>query len=169
MSFCTTCSDGRDHLSARLLQLHLDETHNPFRSSDSFPCAARGCLRTFPNKDQRERHCVREHGFPREIALFKPPQGKVRVQHTHAPRPASVHAEPAGFTGRRRMSRSSASSSSSSSSPRAGKHTSVRVGIAPTASEPKASQTLSFVPRSVAISRSKRWIIAFHYFHSSCK
>ena len=50
MSFCTTCSDGRDHLSARLLQLHLDETHNPFRSSDSFPCAARGCIRTFSQK-----------------------------------------------------------------------------------------------------------------------
>lgn len=59
---CEACL--RNFVTERLLELHLEEFHNPFASKSVLKCFEPGCNKQFCTHSQRVRHLRDDHNYP---------------------------------------------------------------------------------------------------------
>ncbi|DBA01180.1 TPA: hypothetical protein N0F65_002315 [Lagenidium giganteum] len=84
MNVCSECQ--RSFLSARLLDIHITETHDAYfkilsKRQPMYRCLVDGCTEVYRSSDKRDRHLTQDHAFPPTL-LHKPRKARNATQGT---------------------------------------------------------------------------------------
>uniref|UniRef100_A0A915HWU4 C2H2-type domain-containing protein n=1 Tax=Romanomermis culicivorax TaxID=13658 RepID=A0A915HWU4_ROMCU len=73
--FCSQCGKSKNFANEYLLNLHLQENHDPFfqlcKVEAKFKCFLATCPQKFKSTDDRRRHCLELHNFPANFHYFE--------------------------------------------------------------------------------------------------
>ena len=65
---CEAC--WGNFVTEKLLEIHQEECHNPFRQKSSLRCFESNCVQEFNTQDQRIDHLLKEHNYPNTFDFY---------------------------------------------------------------------------------------------------
>ncbi|AAS51596.1 ADL324Wp [Eremothecium gossypii ATCC 10895] len=64
---CAACN--KNMITERMLQLHLQELHDPFNSNKALECYEADCMQQFQTHSKRREHLITVHEYPMNARL----------------------------------------------------------------------------------------------------